>query len=75
MLRKKVWLVAPKDDESVFVKEIETNYGDEMRREQYTCPQCGGKLVRRKGQYGEFYGCSNYRTNGCKYIRNIVKRS
>ncbi len=73
--KKKVWLVAPKNDESVFVKEIEMNYGNEMRREQYTCPQCGGKLVRRKGQYGEFYGCSNYRTNGCKYIRNITKRS
>lgn len=24
------------------------------------CPQCGGKLLRRKGKYGEFYGCSNY---------------
>ena len=24
------------------------------------CPQCGGTLVRRKGKYGRFYGCSNY---------------
>ena len=24
------------------------------------CPRCGGKLVYRSGQYGEFYGCSNY---------------
>lgn len=24
------------------------------------CPQCGGRLLRRKGKYGEFYGCSNY---------------
>ena len=24
------------------------------------CPRCGGKLVLRKGQYGSFYGCSNY---------------
>lgn len=24
------------------------------------CPKCGGKLVRRNGKYGSFYGCSNY---------------
>lgn len=24
------------------------------------CPICGGTLVERKGQYGSFYGCSNY---------------
>ena len=24
------------------------------------CPRCGGKLVRRSGRYGSFYGCSNY---------------
>ena len=24
------------------------------------CPECGGKLVKRKGPFGYFYGCSNY---------------
>ncbi len=24
------------------------------------CPICGGILVRRKGKFGEFYGCKNY---------------
>lgn len=24
------------------------------------CPQCGGKTVPRSGQFGDFYGCSNY---------------
>ena len=24
------------------------------------CPKCGGNLIRRKGKYGYFYGCSNY---------------
>lgn len=24
------------------------------------CPWCGGSLVLREGQYGKFYGCSNY---------------
>lgn len=69
--RKKVWLVTLKRNESLFVKEIVEDYGQAMRKEQYTCPQCGGRLVRRTGPYGEFYGCSNYR-NGCKYKRKIT---
>jgi len=24
------------------------------------CPCCGGKLLKRTGKFGEFYGCSNY---------------
>lgn len=24
------------------------------------CPECGGKLVKRQGEYGKFAGCSNY---------------
>ena len=33
------------------------------------CPRCGGELVRRKGRYGEFLGCSNYPR--CRYTKNI----
>lgn len=29
------------------------------------CPKCGGKLVERRGQFGTFYGCSNY--PNCKF--------
>jgi len=36
------------------------------------CPQCGGKLVERNGQYGKFMGCSNYPR--CKYILNIERK-
>lgn len=32
------------------------------------CPRCGGELVRRKGRYGEFMGCSNYPK--CRYTRS-----
>lgn len=32
------------------------------------CPRCGGKLILRNGQYGAFYGCSNYPK--CHYIKN-----
>lgn len=28
-------------------------------------------LVKRSGPYGEFWGCSNYRANGCTYKRKI----
>lgn len=31
------------------------------------CPNCGGMLQLRNGQYGDFYGCSNYPL--CKYSK------
>jgi hypothetical protein len=31
------------------------------------CPRCGGSLVLRNGQYGRFYGCSNY--PACKFTQ------
>ncbi len=71
--KKKVWLIIQKGNESVFVKEIDKVHGENMRKEQYTCPLCGGHLVRRSGSYGDFFGCSNYKTNGCRYTRNISK--
>lgn len=36
------------------------------------CPRCGGKLVERKGKYGEFLGCSNYPR--CKYTWKLSKK-
>ena len=36
------------------------------------CPKCGGKLVERKGKYGDFLGCSNYPR--CKYTWNLNKK-
>lgn len=71
--KKKVWLVSLKGNESFFVKEIDEVHGEAMRKEQYTCPLCGGRLVRRSGPYGDFFGCSNYRVSGCRYKRNISK--
>lgn len=32
------------------------------------CPKCGGVLMRRKGRFGEFWGCSSYPR--CRYTRN-----
>ena len=40
--------------------------------EDKICPKCGGKLVERKGKYGEFLGCSNYPR--CKYTWNLSEK-
>lgn len=43
---------------------IADKYKDEIGNEEVVnddiCPSCGGKLVKREGKYGEFFGCSNY---------------
>lgn len=33
------------------------------------CPKCGATMVRRKGKYGEFYGCSSF--PGCRGTRKL----
>lgn len=33
------------------------------------CPLCGGEMVKRKGKYGEFYGCSSF--PGCRGTRKL----
>ncbi|WP_226669720.1 UvrD-helicase domain-containing protein [Metabacillus litoralis] len=32
----------------------------ELLNQPITCPLCDGYMVRRKGRYGEFYGCNHY---------------
>lgn len=32
------------------------------------CPRCGGELIKRKGRFGAFFGCSNY--PNCRYTKN-----
>ncbi len=40
---------------------------NKMNQPEIRCPQCGAEMVRRRGKYGEFYGCSNF--PGCRGIR------
>lgn len=70
--KKKVFLVTVSNQESEFVAELKNRYGEELKREQWECPLCGGRLLKKKGPYGEFFGCSNYKINGCKYKRKIA---
>ena len=73
--KKKAFFVTVKGNESVFIKEIKREFGKEMKNEQYRCPVCGGRLIIKSGPYGDFFGCENYRTTGCKYIRKINKKA
>lgn len=67
--KQKVFMLTVNGKESEFVKELKETYGDELKAERFTCPLCGGKLVKRSGQYGEFWGCENYSTIRCTYKR------
>ena len=69
--KKKAFLITVSNQESEFAMELKERYGDELKREQWECPLCGGKLLKKSGSYGEFFGCSNYSSTGCKYKRKI----
>ncbi|HZJ77624.1 MAG TPA: 3'-5' exonuclease, partial [Clostridia bacterium] len=70
--KKKAFIVTVKGQESVFAMELKSRYGIELKKEQFECPWCGGRLLRKKGPYGEFFGCSNYKSSiSCKYKINI----
>lgn len=53
--RKKVTVIEAKNSARILVSKG-------------VCPKCGGKLVKRSGKYGEFYGCSNYPI--CRFTKN-----
>jgi len=69
--KKKAFLVTVGNQESDFAMELKARYSEELKREQWECPLCGGKLLKKVGTYGEFFGCSNYKVNGCTYKRKI----
>ncbi len=70
--KKKVYLVTINGKESEFVMELRRQYKDKIIREPFTCPDCGGRLIKKNGRYGEFYGCSNFRSKGCRYTASIT---
>ena len=72
--RKQVFLVTVKNNISAFAGELITKYQDEMKKLDHICPRCGGSLRKKKGPYGFFLGCSNYK-NGCKYTENMKENS
>ena len=55
-----------------FYSDLKNEISKVQPDEDKICPECGHKLVLRKGRYGLFYGCSNYPS--CKHIENIKKK-
>ena len=46
--------------------------GEEPQATGEKCPECGGKLTRRKGKRGYFVACANYPR--CKYVQRRRRR-
>lgn len=70
--RKKVFLVTVKGQESEFVMELRHRYSEQLKKDPYVCPKCGGRMIKKTGQYGEFYGCSNYHATQCDFKRKSL---
>ena len=70
--RHREWLVtgsnAGSPGMSTFVDELRSEcdtatlefYSEDDPESSVACPRCGGVLLKRKGSYGYFVGCSNY---------------
>ena len=71
----KSYLVVSENNSSIFAKEMEYRYESALKQETRTCPWCGGKLEWKKGPYGDFFGCSNYKITGCTFKRSIHKKN
>lgn len=67
--KKKVFLITVNKQISEFALELKEQYEQELKKERFECPICGGQLLKKTGPYGMFFGCSNYRVNGCTYKR------
>ena len=50
-------------------EHIENIHKKQAQIQQGICPRCGGRLVLRNGQRGQFFGCSNYPQ--CKFTKSI----
>lgn len=82
--RKKVWLLIPQNNVGLFAQELKSDYFEIAKRYEQQekleeekpmiCPLCGGRVIRKNGKNGIFYGCSNYRSTGCRYTLNISKK-
>lgn len=55
---------------SISNQEHVQNIKEQQRKiEEGICPRCAGRLVLRKGKYGEFLGCSNY--PNCRFTKKF----
>lgn len=52
------------------LEEAEKENRNKHSENSKICPRCGSELVKRKGQYGEFYGCSGFPK--CRYTARLT---
>lgn len=53
--------IVDKKQREMHVRNVRQSLNEkEYKIENGICPRCGGRLIRRSGTYGSFYGCSNY---------------
>lgn len=63
-------LVNIKNDKCVTSKEHVQNINKMLNGiDNNVCPRCGGSLVLRKSQKGDFMGCNNYPQ--CKFTKKV----
>lgn len=54
------YILTDPNNKSQFISELETILEINKGEGIVLCPQCEVPMIRKSGQYGEFYGCCNY---------------
>lgn len=72
-IRNKIYEVKLKPSRKTAKQHLDGVRSAQIHREnairEGRCPRCGGQLTLRQGQFGRFYGCSNYPR--CKFTQNL----
>lgn len=69
--KETAYIVSQNGHQSDFFREMFPQADMYSRMIEMTCPLCGGVMILKTNQNGHnFYGCSNYRSKGCKFTRN-----
>ena len=52
-----------------YIKSVEDKDGAayKINEAKENCPRCAGSLIKKRGKYGEFFGCSNFPK--CKFTK------
>ncbi len=61
--------VEDKRERENHIKYVKTIKKIKFSNKENICPKCGGKIIKRNGKYGKFYGCSNFPK--CKFTKQI----
>lgn len=69
--KEATYIISQNGHQSDFFREMFPRTDAYGKKIEMTCPLCGGVMILKTNQNGHmFYGCSNYRSKGCKFTRN-----